>query len=55
MGPEMEKHIITSPTLIHLPRNFPHCPITVTRADRPFIFVVLSAFSSPETPKKKEA
>ena len=55
MGPEMEKHVITTPTLIHLPRNFPHCPTTVTKADKPFIFIVLRAFSSADAPKKKEA
>ena len=51
MGPEMEKHVITTPTLIHLPKGFPHCPTTVTRADKPFIFIVLQAFSAAESPK----
>ncbi len=52
MGPEMEKHVITTPTLIHLPKGFPHCPTTVTKADKPFIFVVLRAFGSAESAKQ---
>jgi len=53
MGPEMEKHVITSPTLIHLPKSFPHCPTTVTKADKPFFFIVLQAFGGVEAPKKE--
>jgi hypothetical protein len=39
MGPEMEKHIITTSTLVYIPANFVHCPFRVTRVDRPFIFI----------------
>jgi hypothetical protein len=39
MGPEMEKHIVTESTLVFIPANFIHCPFTITRVDRPFIFV----------------
>jgi hypothetical protein len=53
MGPEMEKHVITVPTLIHLPKGFPHCPTTVMKADKPFFFIVLQAFSGIEAPKKQ--
>jgi uncharacterized RmlC-like cupin family protein len=51
MGPEMEKHVITTPTLVHLPKGFPHCPTAITRADKPFIFIVLQAFGSGGLPK----
>jgi uncharacterized RmlC-like cupin family protein len=44
MGTDMERHVITTPTLVHLPKGFPHCPTTITRADKPFIFIVLQAF-----------
>ncbi len=39
MGPEMEKHIITTSTLVYIPANFIHCPFRVTRVDRPFLFI----------------
>jgi len=39
MGPEMEKHIITTSTLVFIPANFIHCPFRVTRVDRPFLFI----------------
>ena len=39
MGPEMEKHIITTSTLVYIPANFVHCPFTITKVDRPFLFI----------------
>ena len=39
MGPEMEKHVITTSTIIFIPANFVHCPFRVTRVDRPFFFI----------------
>jgi hypothetical protein len=37
MGPEMEKHVFTCPTLVYLPPGIPHCPLEITRVDRPII------------------
>jgi hypothetical protein len=39
MGPEMEKHIVNKPSLVYIPANFIHCPFTVTKVTRPFIFI----------------
>jgi hypothetical protein len=39
MGPEMEKHIVNKPSLVYVPANFIHCPFTVTKVTRPFIFI----------------
>ncbi len=39
MGPEMEKHVITKPSLVFIPGNFIHCPFRVTKVTRPFIFI----------------
>ena len=39
MGPEMEKHIVTTSTLVFIPANFVHCPFTITKVDRPFLFI----------------
>ena len=39
MGPEMEKDIITTSTLVYIPANFIHCPFRITRVDRPFLFI----------------
>ena len=44
MGKEMERHIITTPTVIVQPKGFPHCPLTVTRLYKPFIFAVIRPF-----------
>ncbi len=41
MGKEMEKHVITRPTIAIQPKGHPHCPLVVTRQERPWIFAVI--------------
>jgi len=37
LGEELEKHVFTTPTIVYLPIDFPHCPLEVTRVDSPII------------------
>jgi len=37
LGAELEKHVFTKPTIVSLPPGMPHCPLEVTRVDRPII------------------
>ncbi len=37
LGKELEKHVFTRPTIVSLPPGLPHCPLEVTRVDRPII------------------
>ncbi len=37
LGAELEKHVFTRPTLVYVPPGLPHCPLEVTRVDRPII------------------
>jgi hypothetical protein len=39
MGQEMEKHIITTSSLVFIPAKFIHCPISYRNVKRPFIFI----------------
>ncbi len=39
MGEEMEKHIIDKSTLIYVPPETVHCPFTILKFTRPFIFI----------------
>jgi hypothetical protein len=39
MGEEMEKHIINKSTLIYIPENTVHCPFTIKKVTRPFLFI----------------
>ena len=39
MGEEMEKHIITKSTMIYIPENTVHCPFTIKKVTRPFLFI----------------
>jgi hypothetical protein len=36
-GKELEKHVFTRPTLVILPPGLAHCPLEITRVDRPII------------------
>lgn len=38
-GEELEKHVFTRPTFVSLPPGLPHCPLEITRVDRPIIQV----------------
>jgi hypothetical protein len=39
MGEEKEKHIVDKSTLIYVPAHTVHCPFTITKCTRPFIFI----------------
>ena len=38
MGPEHEKHIITEPTFVFIPKGFLHCPLNFKRVTKPLMF-----------------
>lgn len=48
-GKEQEKHIVTRPTAAIMPKGFPHCPVTITKVDKPFIFSVVRPFGPGKT------
>jgi len=39
---EDEKYLLTKSCLIFAPRGLRHCPLRVTRADRPILFLAFS-------------
>ncbi len=39
---EDEKYLLTKSCLIFAPRGLRHCPLRVTRVDRPFLFLAIS-------------
>jgi len=41
MGKEMEKHVVTTPTVAIQPARHAHCPVIVTRQDKPWLFAVV--------------
>jgi hypothetical protein len=49
LGKEQEKHIINTPTALVMPKGFPHCPVTITKLDKPFIFSVVRPFGGGKT------
>ena len=46
MGPEREKHIITSPTIVVVPPGVYHCPMNYTKVNKPFY--VIETFMTPK-------
>jgi hypothetical protein len=49
LGKEQEKHIITTPSVAIMPKGFPHCPLTITKLEKPFIFSVIRPFGPGKT------
>jgi hypothetical protein len=41
MGPELEKHVITTSTLVYLPAEFIHGPWVIKKVIRPFVIVTV--------------
>jgi hypothetical protein len=41
MGKEMEKHVITKPSIAIQPKGHAHCPLIVNKQDKPWIFAVI--------------
>lgn len=46
LGKEMEKHIIKEPTAVVIPQGLAHCPLIITKIDRPFILTDVRPFGS---------
>ena len=38
LGKEMERHTVTTPTVVALPKGVPHCPLAVNKLHKPFVF-----------------
>ena len=49
-----EKHVLTEPGCVSMPRGLPHCPISIKNvsAEKPIIFLEVSLASSYGTPKE---
>jgi hypothetical protein len=57
LGEEQEEYIITEPTMISIPAGMMHCPLTVTRCDKPIVMLEISLtgeFNSSEMKAKRE-
>jgi hypothetical protein len=53
LGKEMERHVLTAPTAVVIPGGLAHCPLVITRIDRPMILTDIRPFGSPPpTPGK---
>ncbi|MFC1920823.1 hypothetical protein ACFLYQ_03750 [Chloroflexota bacterium] len=48
MGKEMEKHVITKPSVAIQPKGHAHCPLIVNKQDKPWIFAVLRPWGHGE-------
>jgi hypothetical protein len=42
MGKELEKYIITRPTMVSLPPGFLHCPMVIKKVGRPFFQIAMA-------------
>ena len=39
LGPEQEKHLIMSPTIVHIPKGLVHCPLNFKVINKPIVFM----------------
>lgn len=51
-GEGQEKHLITTTSVVSIPPNLTHCPITFTRVEKPVIFLEISLTSLYPKPKR---
>jgi hypothetical protein len=42
LGEEEEKHIITKPCIVYVPRGLKHCPLNFTVVNKPILFMDIS-------------
>lgn len=40
LGEEQEKHIINSPTIVYIPKEFPHCPLNFKVVTKPVVLLI---------------
>jgi hypothetical protein len=53
LGKEMETHVLTTPTSVVIPGGLAHCPLIVTKLDRPIILTDVRPFGS-EAPSPRK-
>ena len=50
LGEEEEKHLITTPTVVYVPKRLKHCPLNFRVVNKPIMFMDISIF--PEYTKR---
>jgi len=53
-GEDQEKHIINTTSVVSIPPDLTHCPITFTRVDKPVIFMEVSLTRIYPRPQRNE-
>jgi hypothetical protein len=53
-GEELEKHVFTKPTIVSLPPGLVHCPLEITRVDRPIIQIEMMLPTPDGSPGTRE-
>jgi uncharacterized RmlC-like cupin family protein len=44
LGDEMERYVFNTPTVVYCPADLPHCPLTITKVDKPFLLTDVRPF-----------
>ena len=53
LGEEGEKHVITEPTIVHVPKGMLHCPLEFKVVNKPIIFMNVALTPEYIKPSKK--
>ena len=54
MGEELVKYVFTRPTIVSLPPGLVHCPLEITRVDRPIIQLEMMLPTPDGSPRTRE-
>ena len=49
LGPELEKHVFTTPTIVFLPTGFPHCSPAKACRESPILKKIRGKSTKPES------
>ena len=54
IGEDLVKHVFTRPTVVSLPPGLVHCPLEITRVDRPIIQIEIMLATPDGSPPTRE-
>ena len=52
LGEEQEVHMITQTTILYIPADVPHCPLTFKSIEKPILFVIFAPGGTAPKPDR---
>ena len=55
LGEEVEKQIIDTTSVVYIPKGLRHCPLNITKVNKPFMFIDMVLSSQPSVGRKPQS